>query len=241
MRMTRMLGLASAADARLVAATMPTHSTIETRTNVNMMVSAPMSPGRPAGDRTTELVVLEVAGDMRYAGPVMPRTTAAVATPHPAAAEAARSILSRGGNAVDAAVGAMLASCVVVPGSVGLGGYGGSLIAYVTGQKKVVAIDFDSRAPLAFRPEPFEGERVAYELGYRSISVPGVVAGLAMALDHFGTLPWAIVSEPAIALAEGGVEVSEELHTQLRDWAKKTDPLSLRALFSDGKVPAAGA
>src|SRR5437867_6407635 len=107
----------------------------------------------------------------------MPRRTAAVATPHPAAAEAARTILLRGGNAVDAAVGAMLASCVVVPGSVGIGGYGGSLIAYVAAEKKVVAIDFDSRAPLAFRPELVEGDRTAYELGYRSLSVPGVVAG----------------------------------------------------------------
>src|SRR6478609_6799855 len=110
----------------------------------------------------------------------MPRSNAAVATPHPSATEAARMILSRGGNAVDAAVGAMLASCVVVPGSVGIGGYGGSLIAYVASEQNVVAIDFDSRAPLAFRRELFGDDRNAYELGYRSIAVPAVVAGLAM-------------------------------------------------------------
>jgi len=170
----------------------------------------------------------------------MPRSNAAVATPHPAAAEAARTILSRGGNAVDAAAGAMLASCVVVPGSVGIGGYGGSLIAYVASEQKVVAIDFDSRAPLAFRPELFGDDRNAYELGYRSIAVPAVVAGVAMALERLGTLPWAVVSEPAIALAEEGVRVSGELHTQLRDWAKKADSRSVHALFSDGAVPAAG-
>jgi gamma-glutamyltranspeptidase / glutathione hydrolase len=168
----------------------------------------------------------------------MPRTTAAVATPHPAAAEAARTILLHGGNAVDASVGAMLASCVVVPGSVGIGGYGGSLIAYIAADQKVVAIDFDSRAPLAFRPELFENERAAYELGYRSVSVPAVVAGLAMALDRLGTLPWSVVAEPAIALAENGVQVSEELHRQLHDWAKKADPVSLRALLPDGDLPA---
>jgi len=171
----------------------------------------------------------------------MSRQTAAVATPHPAAAEAARTILLRGGNAVDAAVAAMLASCVVVPGSVGIGGYGGSLIAYLAAQRKVVAIDFDSRASLAFRPDLFADHRDTYEHGYRSISVPAVVAGLAMALDQFGTLPWGVVSEPAIALAESGMSVTEELRLQLRDWAKKADPLSLRALFPDGAVPAAGA
>jgi gamma-glutamyltranspeptidase/glutathione hydrolase len=167
--------------------------------------------------------------------------TAAVATPHPAAAEAARTILLLGGNAVDAAVAAMLASCVVVPGSVGIGGYGGSLIAYLAARQKVVAIDFDSRAPLAFRPELFAGNRSEYELGYRSISVPAVVAGLAMALEELGTLPWQAVTAPAIALAEDGVQVSQELQQQLHDWAKKADSVSLRALFPDGAVTAVGA
>src|SRR5690348_14217150 len=83
-------------------------------------------------------------------------TTAAIATPHPAAAAAAREVFRRGGNAIDAAVGAMLGCCVALPGSVGLGGYGGSLVAYLAAGKTTIAIDFDSRAPLAYRPEPFE-------------------------------------------------------------------------------------
>src|SRR5947209_874160 len=102
--------------------------------------------------------------------------TAAVATPHPAAAEAARAILLRGGNAVDAAVAAMLTSCIAVPGSVGIGGYGGSLVAYLAAQNEVVAIDFDSRAPLAYRAERFGGHPNDYDLGYLSVTVPGVVA-----------------------------------------------------------------
>src|SRR5437016_7476601 len=103
---------------------------------------------------------------------------AAVATPHPAAAAAARDVLLRGGNAVDAAVGAMLVCCVAMPGSVGLGGYGGSMVAYLAKAGKTVAIDFDSRAPLAFRPEIFGGEKKNYNTGYLSITVPAVVAGL---------------------------------------------------------------
>src|SRR3954469_23110040 len=103
----------------------------------------------------------------------MPRSTAAVATLHPAAAAAGRDILLRGGNAVDAAVAAMLACCVATPGMVGLGGYGGSLVAFLNG--KAVAIDFDSRAPVAYRPELFAGDRATYETGYLSITVPAVV------------------------------------------------------------------
>src|SRR6185437_11448500 len=83
---------------------------------------------------------------------------AALATPQPAAAEAGRQLLLQGGNALDAAVGAMLACCVVAPGSVGLGGYGGSLVAYRARERKTVALDFDSRAPLAYRPEIFGGD-----------------------------------------------------------------------------------
>ena len=37
--------------------------------------------------------------------------------------------------------------------SVGFAGYGGSLVAYIAREKRVIAIDFDSRAPLAYRPE----------------------------------------------------------------------------------------
>jgi gamma-glutamyltranspeptidase / glutathione hydrolase len=109
------------------------------------------------------------------------RKTAAVATPLPAAADVGRELLLRGGNAVDAAVGAMLACCVAMPGSVGLGGYGGSMVAYLASpvgsapEGTVVAIDFDSRAPLAYRPEWF-GDRQKYDLGYLSITAPAAMS-----------------------------------------------------------------
>src|SRR5688572_18608723 len=98
----------------------------------------------------------------------------AVASPHPAAAAAARDILLRGGNAVDAAVGAMLACCVATPGAVGLGGYGGSLVAYFATHGRSVAIDFDSRAPLAYRAELFGGSPARHESGHLSITVPAI-------------------------------------------------------------------
>src|SRR5262245_53984695 len=95
----------------------------------------------------------------------------AIATPHPAAAAAAREILLRRGNAVDAAVGAMLACCVATPGAVGLGGYGGSLVAYLATRGTSVAVDFDSRAPLGYRPELFGSLQQQYETGPLSITV----------------------------------------------------------------------
>jgi gamma-glutamyltranspeptidase/glutathione hydrolase len=168
----------------------------------------------------------------------LPRNLAAVATPHPLAADAAKEILDSGGNAIDVAVGAMLACCVVTPGAVGLGGYGGSLVAYLADTRKSVAIDFDSRAPLEYRPEHYANDPQRYESGHLSITVPGVVAGLALALEKFGTQSWAAVSQPALRVAEDGFAVSLLLKKQLDDFAKKADAISRRAMFPQGVVPA---
>lgn len=168
------------------------------------------------------------------------RKTAAVATPHPAAAAAASGILAEGGSAVDAAVGAMLVCCVALPGMVGLGGYGGSMVAYLGGPGRTVAIDFDSRAPAAYRSEYFGGEAATYSTGARSVTAPAVVAGLALALERFGTRSWAEVSAPAIALAEQGIAITPELKPTLDAWATKTDAASLHAWFPAGRVPETG-
>src|SRR3954471_24299420 len=101
-----------------------------------------------------------------------PPPLGAAATPDARAADAAKEILQGGGNAVDAAVGAMLACCVATPGSVGIGGYGGSMVLYLAHEGRTVAIDFDSRAPLAYRAELFDGQRQKYEVGYLSVTVP---------------------------------------------------------------------
>src|SRR3954466_11284205 len=85
--------------------------------------------------------------------------SAAIAAGHPLGAAAGLELLREGGTAIDAAVAATLALCVVIPGSVGLGGYGGSAIvctrrgvdSAALGSGSIAAVDFDSCAPLAFR------------------------------------------------------------------------------------------
>jgi gamma-glutamyltranspeptidase len=168
-------------------------------------------------------------------------TTAAAATAHPEAASAARDVLARGGNAVDAAVGAILALCVVTPSQVGLGGYGGSMVLYRARDRKLIALDFDSCAPIAFRPELFAGNTRELTLnGYLSLTVPAVVAGLTRALRDFGTMTWRDVSQYAIALAEGGFPIDARLKTQLDTWAAKADERSRRAYVPGGVVPEVG-
>jgi gamma-glutamyltranspeptidase / glutathione hydrolase len=164
---------------------------------------------------------------------------AAVATPHPEAACAAREVLEAGGNAVDAAVAAVLTLCVVIPGSVGIGGYGGSAVVYSAKTRRVSAIDFDSRAPLAYRDELF-ADPVTRNTGYLSTSVPAVVAGLEFARREFGSRPWAELSHHAIGLADRGFPMDAELKRHADNFAAKADRVSLHAQFPSGDVPAVG-
>lgn len=139
-----------------------------------------------------------------------------IACLHPLAADAAVAILRDGGNAIDAAVVAGFVLGVVEPMMSGFGG-GGILVAHLAGGRTVV-IEHAPQAPAAATPDMFElvGEGTAGFYGWpsvkddanivgpRSIAVPGTVAGLALALERFGTLSLAQALAPAIRLAEEG-------------------------------------
>src|SRR2546430_8017941 len=166
---------------------------------------------------------------------------AAVATPHPQAATAARHVLEHGGNAIDAAVAAILTLCVVTPSQCGLGGYGGCMVAYIAKRKRMVAIDFDSCAPIAFLRELFEGDIKKKTMeGYLAITVPAVVAGLDLALREFGTMSFKQVAEHALMLADKGFALDHTLREQMEEWWPKADAESRAAYAPQGELPALG-
>jgi gamma-glutamyltranspeptidase/glutathione hydrolase len=163
-------------------------------------------------------------------------------TGQPHAAKAGMDILAAGGNAVDAAVAAALAAGVAAVSSCGIGGYGGHLvIAFPSG--KTTAIDFNTTAPAAARPDMFpldergqvKGQVNTY--GWLAASVPGTLAGLQLALNRYGTLPLVKVLQPAIRLARDGFEVSRSLAGVIKAAAGrlKNDPGSARLLFKNGE------
>ena len=141
-----------------------------------------------------------------------------VASPHPTASEAGLKVLRAGGNAFDAAVAAAFTLCVVTPGSTGIAGYGGCLIAYLADREAPVAIDFTSTAPAAARPDMYRiiaRSEGAFDVadrenvyGARSVDTPGVVAGLVMAHRH-GRLPLTTVVEPAVSAAADGYPIDQ--------------------------------
>ena len=138
----------------------------------------------------------------------------------PLAAEVGLEVLKQGGNAVDAAVATGFAISVVEPMMSSVAGVGFMLI-HMAAEGKNVVVEYPPRAPKAAcsdmyrvidRPGTgigiYDVEGMENEEGYRSIAVPGTVAGLCLAHKLFGKLPLQQLVEPAIALAGDGFEVN---------------------------------
>jgi gamma-glutamyltranspeptidase/glutathione hydrolase len=139
-----------------------------------------------------------------------------VASKHRLIGETGIDILRRGGNAVDAAVAAAFVDCVVEPAMNGIGGEGVMAIHLVNGEN--VIIDYVGRPSKNCTPDMYElldeiepgwmgWRRVkgdANVIGHKAVTVPGTVAGLAKALELYGTMELGEVLEPAIRIAEEG-------------------------------------
>ncbi|MFT9258551.1 MAG: gamma-glutamyltransferase [Acetobacter sp.] len=166
--------------------------------------------------------------------PAMGQHGMAVSAQKLASAVGAR-ILAEGGNAADAAVAMGYALAVVYPAAGNLGG-GGFMLLREPG-KPAVFIDFREKAPLAATPDMYldsKGNVIPglSTLGWKSVAVPGTVAGLENVQSRWGRLPRHTVMEPAIALARDGFVLGEGdvelLHTSTQAFAK--DPYA-RTIF----------
>ena len=144
-------------------------------------------------------------------------TRGMVVAEHPLGAEVGAGILQKGGNAVDAAVATAFAMPVVEPFMSSLAG-GGTMLVHLAKRGETLCVDFNVEAPAAAHDgcyELTEGTSTAIfpwrlvvddanVFGPRSVAVPGSVAGLALALERWGTMDLRDVVQPAITLAEEG-------------------------------------
>jgi gamma-glutamyltranspeptidase/glutathione hydrolase len=146
-------------------------------------------------------------------------------------------IIRAGGNAVDAAVATGFALAVVHPAAGNLGGGGFMLFRRANGE--VHFLDFREKAPHAASAKMYldpEGRVTAdSRIGYRSVGVPGSVAGLVYAEKKWGKLTVAQVVEPAIRLAQAGVVLSYEEAQEMRDEGLARFPESKRIFQRNGK------
>jgi gamma-glutamyltranspeptidase / glutathione hydrolase len=163
-----------------------------------------------------------------------------VATDDPLASQAGVEILKRGGNAVDAAVATAFALAVVEPAAGNIGGGGFMLVRLANG--KTNFFDYREMAPGKATREMYikadgKPDNEASTVGYRSVAVPGTVAGLALALETHGTMKLRDVMAPAIRYAQAGIPVTEKL---VREFAKERKDLqrfsiSNHVFLNDGK------
>lgn len=148
-----------------------------------------------------------------------------VAAGHPLTAEAGVSALREGGNAVDAAVAATLASFSLESALTGFGA-GGFMIVQGPGAPATL-IDFFVAAPglggheLGARllPVPVHFDSTTtqvFNAGAASCAVPGTAAGLSLALERFGSVPLTDLIGPAVRFARYGTPLNRQQAYVLR-------------------------
>jgi gamma-glutamyltranspeptidase/glutathione hydrolase len=191
------------------------------------------------------LILCLVLGCIAFAAPLRPvhAPRGMVASVHELASRAGVEMMQAGGNAVDAAVATGFALAVVHPQAGNIGGGGFLLLRTSTGETHF--IDFREKAPAAATENMYldtQGNVIENlsTVGYKSIGVPGSVAGLIYAEKKYGRLSLEKVIAPAVKLARDGFPLAYEDAEDLRDLdlAKFAD--SKRIFQRDGDFYKAG-
>jgi gamma-glutamyltranspeptidase/glutathione hydrolase len=173
-----------------------------------------------------------------------------VAAGHPLTAAAGADALRVGGNAVDAALAALLTSFHTEPLLTGLGA-GGYMLVAPPGDAPVL-LDFmvaapgrdveAERAPLEAVVVDFGDAVQVFHIGASACGVYGVPAGVAAAAERFGALALERLAAPAAALAREGVAVNatQGYLWELLEPIAAATPESRARYFPEGRVPREG-
>ena len=170
------------------------------------------------------------AQERRDSTPILADTVHAVTAEHgmvvaqeKIAARIGADILKRGGNAVDAAVATGFALAVTYPRAGNIGG-GGFMVIHSAERGEDVTIDYRETAPAATTPGIFLGpdgkpDAAKSRASARGIGVPGTTAGLALALEKYGSGKFALAEllKPAIDLARDGLLIADDIADTLPD------------------------
>ncbi|WP_300166400.1 gamma-glutamyltransferase [Bradyrhizobium sp.] len=159
------------------------------------------------------------------------------------AAQIGADVLRRGGNAVDAAVATGFTMAVTYPRAGNIGG-GGFMIIHLAQGNRDIAIDYREIAPAAITRDIFLGpdgkpDQTKSLNSALGIGVPGTVAGLSLALDKYGSGRFSLAEllKPAIALANDGIPIADDIADTLADGRKRLSrwPTSAKLLsHADG-------
>ncbi|MDP6370922.1 MAG: gamma-glutamyltransferase [Vicinamibacterales bacterium] len=152
--------------------------------------------------------------------------------------------LEDGGTAIDAAVATAFALAVTHPTAGNIGG--GGFLVHREASGDAIAYDFRELAPAgASATMWFEDDEYSFQrhhMSHLSVGVPGTVAGLYLAWEEHGTLPWRRLVDPAIALARDGFPVTHALAASLERAVQRMSqhPASVAQFSKDGVPYEAG-
>jgi len=161
------------------------------------------------------------------------------------AAKVGADMLARGGNAVDAAVATGFAMAVTYPRAGNIGG-GGFMVIHSAERGEDITIDYRETAPGKATRDMFLGADGKPDIAKSrdsalGIGVPGTVAGLALALQKYGSGKFTLSDtlQPAIALARDGFAVADDIADTLPDWRRRLSrwPASLNMIARPDGTP----
>ncbi len=166
-----------------------------------------------------------------------------VVSGHYLATQAGLEVLKEGGNAIDAAVTVGFALAVTLPSAGNIGG-GGFMVIHDAKNGTSTALDYREKAPARAHRDMFldkngDVDPQKAQFSYQSVGVPGSVAGMAMALEKYGTISLERAIRPAIELAEKGFAMDAYLANTLSNYVKRLQksPASTKAFYKSGGVP----
>lgn len=159
----------------------------------------------------------------------------AVAMPDTFAASVAMDILNQGGNAVDAAIAAQFSLAVTLPEAGNIGG-GGFMVIHFDQANDF--LDYREFAPQNAHRDMYldeNGDVIRFSSIYGALAagVPGSVSGMWEAHQKYGSLPWASLVAPAVALAKEGFIVPEKLANNIANFIKRTNERGVTLNFSE--------
>jgi gamma-glutamyltranspeptidase/glutathione hydrolase len=167
----------------------------------------------------------------------------------PTAEETGDRVLAAGGNVVDAIVASALTAAVSAIHQTGIGGYGGSMMLALDQGKTITSIDFNTTAPASMTADFFTAARKNtgtadrnQRHGWLASGVPGILAGLQLAINRFGSRSFWELMQPAIAIARDGFVVSEAMARLIKthEATFRKDQGSTKLYLNGGNAPAAG-
>jgi gamma-glutamyltranspeptidase/glutathione hydrolase len=159
------------------------------------------------------------------------------ATSHPIAAQAAVSILQKGGNAMDAAIAGAVLLGLCEPAMTGIGGDCFALVS-PSGGDDIIAINGSGRAPAGVDAAALraKGHGAIAPRSADAVTIPGAMDAFCSMSETWGKLGLADSLAPAIHYMDQGVPVAPRIAADWSDNAE-TEPGAFRTHFMNNGKP----